>query len=107
MVVNSNSVACLKRTSLPEGERDLMLFEGVAPACVNIDLGEAADLLFLGVHQPAHTILLLMAINKWAVLFWHDATMAKPQHQLLLAGLQRLSTTSRMRTRSLVFIAAI
>ena len=68
---------------------------------------EAADLAFLVIHQPADTILRWMAVNKWSVLVWHDATMAKPQHQLLLAGLQRLSTTSRMRTRSLVFIAAI
>ena len=38
---------------------------------------EPADLLLLGVHQPADTVLRCMAINKWIVLVWHDATLAK------------------------------
>ena len=42
-----------------------------------IGIGEAADLLFLGVNQPADTVLWCMAINKWAVLVWHPDTMAK------------------------------
>ena len=36
-----------------------------------IGVGEAADLLLQGVHQPAHAFLWRMAINKWAVLVWH------------------------------------
>ena len=35
-----------------------------------------ADLPLYVVYQPADTILWCMAINKWAVLVWHDATMA-------------------------------
>ena len=35
------------------------------------------DLPLCVVHQPADTILRLMLINKWAILVWHDVTMAK------------------------------
>jgi hypothetical protein len=38
---------------------------------------ESADLPLCGVLQPADTILWCMAVNKWAVLAWHDATLAK------------------------------
>ena len=37
---------------------------------------EAADLLLLGVHQPADTVFRCMAINKRPVLIRHDDTMA-------------------------------
>ena len=36
-----------------------------------------ADLPLYVIHQPADTILWCMAVNKWLVLVWHDATMAK------------------------------
>ena len=36
-----------------------------------------ADLPLYVVHQPADTILWCMAVNKWLVLVWHDATLAK------------------------------
>ena len=51
-----------------------------------IGIGEAADLAFLGVYQPADTVLRCMAINKRPVLIRHDDTMAK-QPLLLLMGL--------------------
>ena len=55
-----------------------------------IGIGEAADLLFLGVNQPADTVLWCMAINKWAVLVWHPDTMASnPNHRVLPYWLQR------------------
>ena len=38
---------------------------------------ESADLPLYVVDQPADTILWCVAVNKWAVLVWHDATMAK------------------------------
>ena len=41
-----------------------------------IGIGEAADLLFLVIHQPADTVLWWVAINKWAILVWHPDTMA-------------------------------
>ena len=41
-----------------------------------IGIGEAADLLLLGVHQPADTVLRCMAVNKWSVLVWHPDRMA-------------------------------
>jgi hypothetical protein len=31
------------------------------------------------VHQPADTILWRMTVNKWLVLVWHDATLAKEE----------------------------
>ncbi len=55
--------------------------------CRWIGIGEAADLLFLSIHQPTDAVLRCMAINKWAVLVRHDATMAK-QPLLLLMGLR-------------------
>ena len=48
-----------------------------------IGIGEAADLLFLGVHQPADTVLRWMSVNKWSVLVWHDATMAKSRGRVM------------------------
>lgn len=36
---------------------------------------EAADLAFLVVHQPADAILWRVPIDKWSVLFRHDATL--------------------------------
>lgn len=36
-----------------------------------------ADLAFYFVHQPADTILWCMTINKWLVLVWHDARLAR------------------------------
>ena len=42
-----------------------------------IGVGEAADLPLLIIQQPADTVLRCMAVNKWAVLVWHDATMEK------------------------------
>jgi len=44
--------------------------------CRWIRVGEAADLAFLIVPEPADTVLRCMAINKWAVLVRHLATMA-------------------------------
>ena len=41
-----------------------------------IGVGKAADLLSLGVHQPADTVLWWVAINKRAVLVPHQSTMA-------------------------------
>ena len=41
-----------------------------------IGIGEAADLAFLGVYQPADTVLRCMAINKWAVLVRHTDRLA-------------------------------
>ena len=43
--------------------------------CRWIRICEAADLAFLIVDQPAHTILRCMAINKWAVLVRHNTTI--------------------------------
>ena len=44
--------------------------------CRWIGIGEAADLLFLVIHQPADTVLRYIAINQWSVLVWHLDTMA-------------------------------
>ena len=45
--------------------------------CGWIGVGEAADLAFLIVDQPADTVLRCVAIDKWAVPVWHPETMAK------------------------------
>ena len=54
----------------------------------------AADLAFLVIQQPADTFLRCMALNKWAVLIWHDATLAKPS---LLCRLQRSTPNGRVK----------
>ena len=56
-----------------------------------IGIGEAADLAFLGVYQPADTVLRCMAFNKWAVLVWH---LDRPDLRLVITPLlidQRLT----------------
>ena len=40
---------------------------------------ESTDLPLNVVHQPADTILWRMTVNKWLVLVWHDATLAKEE----------------------------
>ena len=65
-------------------------------------VGEPTNLPLYVVHQPADTILWCMAINKWLVLVWHDATLAKgephwgnePPKQLVNLGDVELIDTS-------------
>ncbi|WP_413745488.1 hypothetical protein [Synechococcus sp. MIT S9507] len=51
-----------------------------------IGIGEAADLAFLGVYQPADTVLRCMAINKRPVLIRHDDTMAVSLGWVMCSG---------------------
>ena len=51
-------------------------FHPLGMGCCHV-VRESADLPLYVVRQPADTILRLMLINKWAILVWHDVTMAK------------------------------
>ena len=57
-------------------QRSGFYFHPLGMRCRHV-VRESADLSLYVVHQPADTILWCMAVNKWFVLVWHDATMAK------------------------------
>ena len=55
-------------------QRPGFYFHPLSMGCCHV-VRESADLSLLGIHQPADTILWCMAVNKWAVLVWYDATL--------------------------------
>ena len=57
-------------------QRSGFYFHPLGMGCRHV-VRKPADLSLLGIHQPADTILWCMAVNKWLVLVWHDATLAK------------------------------
>ena len=57
-------------------QRSGFYFHPLGMGCWHV-VRKPADLPLLGIHQPANAILRRILINKWAVLVWHDATMAK------------------------------
>ena len=57
-------------------QRSGFYFHPLGMGCRHV-VRKPADLSLLGIHQLADTILWCMAVNKWLVLVWHDATMAK------------------------------
>ena len=57
-------------------QRSGFYFHPLGMGCRNV-VRKPADLSLYVVHQPADTILWRMAINKWLVLVWHYATLAK------------------------------
>ena len=57
-------------------QRSGLDFHPLGMGCCHV-VREPADLSLLGIHQPTDAILWRMAANKWAVLAWHDATLAK------------------------------
>jgi hypothetical protein len=59
-------------------QRSCFYFHPLGMGCRHV-VREPADLSLYVVHQPADTILWCMAVNKWLVLVWHDATLAKEE----------------------------
>ena len=59
-------------------QRSGLNFHPLGMGCCHV-VRKPADLSLYVVHQPADTILWCMAINKWFVLIWHDATLAKAE----------------------------
>ena len=59
-------------------QRSGFYFHPLGMGCRHV-VRESTDLPLYVIHQPADTILWRMAINKWAVLVWHDATLAKAE----------------------------
>ena len=56
-------------------QRSGLNFHPLGMSCRHV-VRKPADLPLYVVHQPAGTILWCMAVNKWLVLVWHDATLA-------------------------------
>ena len=56
--------------------RSGLYFHPLGMSCRHV-VRESAELPLYVVHQPTDSTLWCMAVNKWLVLIWHDATLAK------------------------------
>jgi hypothetical protein len=57
-------------------QRSGFYFHPLGMGCRHV-VRKPADLPLYVIHQPADTMLWCMAVNKWLVLVWDDATLAK------------------------------